>query len=91
MGALIEAVGEATTPVLSSRVESDVLVGAWAQGGVGIRLTSGLRLRLDATAIVLAKTATVTIDGRPIGHWGAPGALASIGVEALIGQQGNQH
>jgi hypothetical protein len=91
LGALIEAVGQATTPGLSSRVESDVLVGAWAQGGVGIRITGGVRLRLDATAIVLAKSATVAIDGRPVGHWGAPGILASIGVEALIRQQGNQN
>jgi hypothetical protein len=91
MGALIEAVGQATRPGLSSQVESDVFLGAWAQGGVGIRITSGVRLRLDAMAIVLAKTATVAIDGKPVGHWGAPNALASIGVEALIGQPGHSH
>jgi len=62
------------------------LGGGYALLGVGLKLTSQVRLNLDLTAIALLTPAVITADERSVGTWGAPGGLASLGVEVLVGE-----
>jgi hypothetical protein len=49
--------------------------------GIGTRLTRDVRLNLDATGVVLPTPASILVQQREVGTWGAPGALLSLGLE----------
>lgn len=62
------------------------LGGGYALLGVGLKLVDQVRLNLDLTAIALLTPAVITANERSVGAWGAPGGLASLGLEVLVGQ-----
>jgi hypothetical protein len=83
--------GKAAAPLVSS-FEQGWYGGAYAQLGAALRLTRGIRLRLDGTAVLLAGAPSSTIKQDPslptttprsFGTWGAPAGIASLGLEVL--------
>jgi hypothetical protein len=80
VGARIETRGLANTPSLN-RQAAVWLGGGYGLLGIGTRLTRDVRLNLDATAIVLPTPASILVQQREVGTWGAPGALVSLGLE----------
>jgi len=49
--------------------------------GVGLRVSSDVRLDLDATGIVLPTPASIVVGRREVATWGAPAAVVSLGLE----------
>jgi hypothetical protein len=80
VGARIETRGLANTPGLSHRAAA-WLGGGYGLLGIGTRLTRDVRLNLDATGVVLPTPASILVQQREVGTWGAPGALLSLGLE----------
>ena len=80
VGARIETRGLANMPSLN-RQAAAWLGGGYGLLGIGARLTRDVRLNLDATGIVLPTPASILVQQREIGTWGAPGALVSLGLE----------
>jgi hypothetical protein len=82
VGARIETRGLANMPGLSHQAAA-WLGGGYGLLGVGTRLTRDVRLNLDATGVVLPTPASILVQQREVGTWGAPGALLSLGLEVL--------
>ncbi len=80
--ARIETVGRATAPAVSTSAAA-WFGGGYGEIGAGLRLSRNLRMRLDATVIVLASAPTVEVNQRSVGRWGAPAGLVSLGLEVL--------
>ena len=80
VGARIETRGLANIPSLNHQA------AVWLGGGYGLlgisaHLTRDVRLNLDATGIVLPTPASILVQQREVGTWGAPGGLLSLGLE----------
>ena len=80
VGARIETRGLANTPSLSHQA-AVWLGGGYGLLGIGARLTRDVRLNLDATGVVLPTPASILVQQREVGTWGAPGGLLSLGLE----------
>jgi hypothetical protein len=80
VGARIETRGLANVPSLN-RQAAVWLGGGFGLLGIGARVTRDVRLNLDATGVVLPTPASILVQQREVGTWGAPGALLSLGLE----------
>jgi hypothetical protein len=80
VGARIETRGLANTPSLSHQA-AVWMGGGYGLLGIGAHLTREVSLNLDATGIVLPTPASILVQQREVGTWGAPGAVLSLGVE----------
>jgi hypothetical protein len=80
VGAHIETRGIANSPSLN-RQAAVWLGGGYGLLGIATRLTRDVSLNLDATGIVLPTPASILVQQREVGTWGAPGALLSLGLE----------
>lgn len=80
VGAHVETRGQAEAP-RSGQQAAVWLGGGYGLLGVGLRLTSDVRLNLDATGIVLPTPASILVGRREVATWGAPGGLLSLGLE----------
>src|SRR5262249_27523676 len=78
--ARVVTTGNATPPLLSTS-DSAWYGGGYWQIGAGLMMTQGLRLYLDGTALLLASAPGIRVGGRTVGRWGAPAAVASLGIE----------
>ena len=81
-GARVETRGTAHDPLASSN-DAVWLGGGYGLLGIGLRLTSDVRLNLDATGVLLPTPAVIVVGRREIGTWGAPGGVVSLGLEVL--------
>jgi hypothetical protein len=81
-GAHVTTRGIAHDPLASSS-ESVWLGGGYGLLGVGVHLTSDVRLNLDATGVLLPTPAVIVVNRRELGTWGAPGGVVSLGLEVL--------
>jgi hypothetical protein len=80
VGARVETRGIADDPELSHQAAA-WLGGGYGLLGVGLRVSSDVRLNLDATGIVLPTPASISVNRREVATWGAPGGLVTLGVE----------
>jgi hypothetical protein len=80
VGAHVETRGTANDPKVSHRAAA-WLGGGYGLLGVGLRVTTDVWLNLDATGIVLPTPASILVNGREVATWGAPGGLATLGLE----------
>lgn len=80
VGARIETRGLANSPSLNHQA-AVWLGGGYGLLGIGTRLTRDVRLNLDVTGVVLPTPATILVQQREVGTWGAPGGLLSLGLE----------
>lgn len=83
-GARVETRGQARDP-RSSHTEAVWLGGGYGLLGLGLRLTSDVRLNLDALGVLLPTPAVIVVSRREIGTWGAPGGLLTLGLEVQTG------
>jgi hypothetical protein len=81
-GAHVTTRGTAHDPLASSS-ESVWLGGGYGLLGVGVHLTSDVRLNLDVTGVLLPTPAVIVVARRELGTWGAPGGMVSLGLEVL--------
>jgi hypothetical protein len=81
-GAHVETRGTARDP-LASNHEAVWLGGGYGLLGLGVRLTSDVRLNLDAMGVLLPTPAVIVVGRREIGTWGAPGGVVSLAFEVL--------
>ncbi len=80
VGARVETRGIADDPKVSHQAAA-WLGGGYGLLGVGLRLSSDVRLDLDATGIVLPTPASILVNRREVATWGAPGGVLSLGLE----------
>ncbi len=80
VGARVETRGIADDPAVSHQAAA-WLGGGYGLLGVGLRLSSDVRLDLDATGIVLPTPALIVVNQREVATWGAPGGVLSLGLE----------
>ena len=80
VGARIETRGTADDPKVSHRAAA-WLGGGYGLLGLGLRVSSDVRLNLDATGIVLPTPASILVNRREVATWGAPGGLVTLGLE----------
>jgi hypothetical protein len=66
-----------------SNHEAVWLGGGYGLLGLGLRISSDVRLNLDAMGVLLPAPAVIVVGRREIGTWGAPGGVVSLGVEVL--------
>jgi hypothetical protein len=78
--ARVLTIGNANAPPLSTS-ESGWYGGGYSQIGAGVAMTQGLRLYVDGTVLLLASAPGIKVGGRTVGRWGAPAAVASMGIE----------
>lgn len=83
-GARVETRGQARDP-RSSHSEAVWLGGGYGLLGLGLRLSSDVRLNLDALGVLLPTPAVIVVSRREIGTWGAPGGLLTLGLEVQTG------
>jgi hypothetical protein len=75
----LHADGELLAPLVGR--SADVWTAAFVGGaGLGYRLTPRVTALLDATAVVTAPRAVVTLFGEPLGRAGRPSLVADLGV-----------
>jgi hypothetical protein len=80
VGARVETHGSAADARLSHQAAA-WLGGGYGLLGVGLRVSSDVRLDLDATGIVLPTPASIVVGRREVATWGAPAAVVSLGLE----------
>ncbi len=80
--ARVETVGRALPPSLSTSA-SAWFAGGYGELGAGLRLSRNLRVRIDATGIMLASAPSVQVSRRTVGRWGAPACVVALGLEVL--------
>ncbi len=80
VGARVETRGIADVPATSHQAAA-WLGGGYGLLGIGLRLSSDVRLDLDVTGIVLPTPASILVNRREVATWGAPGGVISLGLE----------
>jgi hypothetical protein len=80
VGARVETRGIADVAATSHQAAA-WLGGGYGLLGIGLGLSSDVRLDLDVTGVVLPTPASILVNRREVATWGAPGGVVSLGLE----------